>query len=584
MAEVILQNPMGSGLHVSQLVGPNSTTNLSLMQMYQHPGLWWEKRRRMLNLPENTEFSDQAKFQQTFGDMGKIANINTQAKYDISGIAQDPQTVAWFERAKGIIELDGYVNRPLISVEQLVNTPANEGTNAFAGSAGEIRNNISKAGPEMVFPKVNEMMGKYGDAQAGLYAWNLTLDPKDPLSQQFAQSLFDPNSKLNHQVYHFKQINEAESDKLRRTLGGKSIHKGFGEIPFADVNRGTVKDEKGNEEEKDGQRETHNKYGFGDDDDDDDEDGGGGGAEGGGNLDQQAGGMIREFTKSNLQPIPETLLNTQFQPMIIGRQRAGYMAAAGPGIVEHSSKFRKVLTVAHSLKEQLERLNALNQAPPGRGGPLTSEDRAVNTVQRLQRHSILEMNSKDSESIRQAYSDSEHIMNSSKSKRIRDYDINIGTPNIGGFKAKRVPGLTTPLTNRSMKPRRMMGEDFATESDAPKTIGNISSVATFSDKMTTSYHDTTKQYYAQKHNSQFITGETISTGSSRQGAVGFSNTSGTLGGIVANTENFPSSMESLSARDLRKRTKEGFSSGLFVTTPSPSKTRSQTVYGKKKHK
>lgn len=169
-----------------------SKTNHSLELLYYHPTESQQRKRKLLNLPEQTVYSESARFTQTFGDLSKRSNSFLNARYNLSGTNITNQSRKWFEDIKSKQQLKGYINAPLISVGQLVSIPSSIGSNQFAGSAGTVRNIISNAGPILAFPKVNNEMGKYGDANIGLYPFNLTLDPNDPLSVNFARQLFDP--------------------------------------------------------------------------------------------------------------------------------------------------------------------------------------------------------------------------------------------------------------------------------------------------------------------------------------------------------------------------------------------------------
>ncbi len=180
--------------------------NHQLETLYYHPTKRAEQKRALLNLPRRTEESERTKFTQNIGDASKRWNISTMAKYGTAGGAVDAQTIKWFQDLQGQRQLTGYVNMPYIHTSQLVNTPANRGTNEFAGTGGAIRNSVSKAGPILPYPKVSEEMGQYGDTQIGLYPFNLSLKANDPLSINFAHSLYMPNSNLGLQNHMDKMI------------------------------------------------------------------------------------------------------------------------------------------------------------------------------------------------------------------------------------------------------------------------------------------------------------------------------------------------------------------------------------------
>lgn len=164
----------------------------SLQLLFYHPTERGVRKRKLLNLPGHTEESKRASFQQNFGDAASINNINVSSAYDVTGYGQKPQTVKWKQDLKGAVQLEGYINRPLINVDAMISLPQGMSVNPIAGTAGKIRNNVSRAGPEFPFPKVSEINGQYGDANVGLYNFNLRLNAKDPLSVQFARKLFDP--------------------------------------------------------------------------------------------------------------------------------------------------------------------------------------------------------------------------------------------------------------------------------------------------------------------------------------------------------------------------------------------------------
>ena len=168
-----------------------------------------QRKRLLQNQPKDTLFSDKAKFTQTFGNAGSNININTQSQYSNIGGKQTPQANKWHDDLRGAVQMEGYINRPLINVNSIISIPQGMAANPLAGTAGAIRLNVSRAGGALPFPKVNELTGSgYGDANIGLYPFNLSLNPKDPLSISFARKLFDPDRSLLA-----KQVNLLSADK-----------------------------------------------------------------------------------------------------------------------------------------------------------------------------------------------------------------------------------------------------------------------------------------------------------------------------------------------------------------------------------
>lgn len=169
----------------------------SLELLYYHPTEAGKRKRQLLNLPRDTVHSKAVTFQLTGGLKVANSTSNTNARFDIAGGASDAKAQKWFQDIKGELQLKGFINNPLVDVDQLVTTSANKGTNVFGGTGGNIRNLCSKAGPVMPYAVVNEEMGRYGDANIGLYPFNLNLKKNDPLSVQFSHSLFDGKSAFN---------------------------------------------------------------------------------------------------------------------------------------------------------------------------------------------------------------------------------------------------------------------------------------------------------------------------------------------------------------------------------------------------
>lgn len=173
---------------------PGST---SLESLYYHPTEAAKRKRQLLNLPRETPQSKRAAYSQNLGEVATYINESTQKPNSLAGKATDQQHRKWFQDRLGSLQIKGYVNAPLLKVSQIVSVPASMGTNPFAGSGGSIRNSISRAGPVLIYPKITELMGQYGDANVGLYRTPIDLNPKDPFSIAFAHSLFDPaNSQL----------------------------------------------------------------------------------------------------------------------------------------------------------------------------------------------------------------------------------------------------------------------------------------------------------------------------------------------------------------------------------------------------
>jgi hypothetical protein len=187
--------------------------NNSLEQIYYNPTQWGRTKRRLLNLPEDTKESETAKFQTNIGDAAKRWNVTTMAPWSLAGGPTDSMSQKLVQDSWGMRQLTGYINNPLINVAQLVGTNVDRSNNMFAGTGGSIRNSISRAGPTLPFPKVNLDMKKYGDTQIGLYPFNLSLDPNDPLSVQFAHSIFQPESQLGIQGKILEQGKQFEHER-----------------------------------------------------------------------------------------------------------------------------------------------------------------------------------------------------------------------------------------------------------------------------------------------------------------------------------------------------------------------------------
>lgn len=186
------------------------------MGMFYHPTEAGGNRRVLLKLPRRTYQSKKVAFTQSGGNAAYSRNRNTMSQFDTPGFARDAPSEKIFQDAKGKVQLAGYINNPLVNVAQLVAIPSNMGTNAFAGTAGAVRNLISNAGPVLPFATVTEPMGEYGDTQTGLYRYNKRLDPRDPLSAAFSRALYDKDSALAAQV-RVQQMREYDDAVIARS-------------------------------------------------------------------------------------------------------------------------------------------------------------------------------------------------------------------------------------------------------------------------------------------------------------------------------------------------------------------------------
>ncbi len=195
----------------------------SLRQLYYKPTEAGKRKRALLNLPRDTEYSRKAEFTATFGNAAVNSNVNTQKNVDIVGMSVSERDRKWFQDIKGEIQLKGYINNPILHASQMGNLSSGFTINPLAGTAGIMKLNISRAGEEEPFAKVSENMGTYGDSNIGLYRFNTRLDPRDPLSKSFAHSLFSPDSRIaaNNRLEEMRSL-----DKDNRTKA---------EIHMADV-------------------------------------------------------------------------------------------------------------------------------------------------------------------------------------------------------------------------------------------------------------------------------------------------------------------------------------------------------------
>lgn len=192
--------------------------NNSLEYIYYNPTEAGRIKRRLLNLPEDTPESETAKFQTNLGDAAKRWNVTTMAPWGLAGGPSDAMSQKLLQDAWGMRQLAGHINNPLIDVNQLVTCSNENCNNPFAGTGGNIRNSVSRAGSTLPFPKVNDELGRYGDSQVGLYPFNLRLDPKDPLSIQFAHSLFQKESLLGIQKKIFAQNKQYADERAKDKL------------------------------------------------------------------------------------------------------------------------------------------------------------------------------------------------------------------------------------------------------------------------------------------------------------------------------------------------------------------------------
>lgn len=195
--------------------------NHSLQTIFYHPTENAKQKRKLLNLPTDTVYSKRTAFTQNLGNVAiSNNNNNTQKNNSVAGYKSDPKDRSWLQRIQGAIQLKGWINRPYIHTSQLVTNSSTRGINEFAGTGGEMRNAISRVGSQLPFPIVNEEQTKYGDKQVGLYPFNLSLDPKDPLSISFSRAMFDPqNSKQALESKLQKQrtlYTDGENDDLKR--------------------------------------------------------------------------------------------------------------------------------------------------------------------------------------------------------------------------------------------------------------------------------------------------------------------------------------------------------------------------------
>lgn len=208
--------------------------NTSLLSLYYHPTESGKRKRQLLNLPRDTQQSDTAAYQANFGNVIAYGNKSTMSNYSLAGYATDNQSRKWFDDKRGAVQIHGYINAPYVSVSQLVSTPANMGVNLFAGSGAQVRNLVSKAGQVLAFPKVTELQGEWGDANVGLYPFNMKLNPKDPLSVNFARALFDPEQS---QFAKLNAMNKARQQALDDSKDNNKIRMKAENEGFAKFNQ-----------------------------------------------------------------------------------------------------------------------------------------------------------------------------------------------------------------------------------------------------------------------------------------------------------------------------------------------------------
>ena len=195
------------------------TTNHSCISFFAGPTEANKRKRQLLGEPRDTFESKRAAWQMSQGDVARTRNISTMANFDIAGFSSDVIQQKWFMDSKKKLQLKGYINSPYVSTDQLATHASNQSTNIMAGNAGTIRNLISRAGPTLPFPHVSELAGAYGDANSGLYPYNMYLDPKDPLSVNFARSLYDDQSRLQLLVQQGVLKEQLMDDKKAGLIG-----------------------------------------------------------------------------------------------------------------------------------------------------------------------------------------------------------------------------------------------------------------------------------------------------------------------------------------------------------------------------
>lgn len=169
----------------------------SLKSIFYNPTEAGKRKRELLNLPRETLQSKKAAFASTQGDIVHWGNSCTLPQNSLAGFSTDPAKRKWYQDIQGKIGLVGYVEKPIVSVRQVLANKNPSGPNIFAGTAGTVTNLVSRVGQVQPFAILTPEQGQYADSSIGLYPFNTHLNPNDPMSMQFTRKLFDiQNNRL----------------------------------------------------------------------------------------------------------------------------------------------------------------------------------------------------------------------------------------------------------------------------------------------------------------------------------------------------------------------------------------------------
>lgn len=170
-----------------------------------------QSKRELYKLPKDTKQSKRVHYQNTRGDITSYFNKDVSGVYTPAGGSASVVDQKWLYDIQGDAQLRGYVMDPITNSNNVGGIhPAYSSQNIFGGTAGQVRNLVSRGGPVAAFnsdlgttlptrgPRVagdpNNISGVYNTSErnsTGLWRFP-DLDPTDPLSWQFAAKLQQP--------------------------------------------------------------------------------------------------------------------------------------------------------------------------------------------------------------------------------------------------------------------------------------------------------------------------------------------------------------------------------------------------------
>lgn len=182
-----------------------------LPHVYYDSSFVGQSRRELFNLPRDTAESRRVHFQSTLGNIPSYINKDVSGVYTPAGGTTKVMDQKWLYDLQGEAQLTGYIANPITNVNDLGGIhPPYASQNIWGGTAGAVRNLVSRAGPVSAFgadlgttlpdrgPRVsgdpNNIGGEYSTNSrnaTGLWRFN-DLSPNDPLSWQFAAKLQHP--------------------------------------------------------------------------------------------------------------------------------------------------------------------------------------------------------------------------------------------------------------------------------------------------------------------------------------------------------------------------------------------------------